>query len=143
MTLRRKTPLKRTALKRKPPKRKLGRFKRPLRNATPKRAKRNREVKDFRQALKEEIGHCEICKQPRTLLDCHEIARGPARVRALDARYAILVLCRDCHNEVGLSPATWTVARQLSVLKKSLPEDFDVAAINELLTRRISEEDVA
>lgn len=132
MTLRRKTQLKRTALKR--TKRKLGRFKKPMRNATPKRAKRNREVADFRYQLCMEVGRCECCgnQLPAYRLCCHEIAGGSAdRRKALDQRCAILVVDFDCHTKVQNEPK----ATQLARLWLSRPADVDLVAFNRIRGR--------
>lgn len=126
-------------MKRSPIRRKLGRLKRGarLRPASKKRAKRNRDVKDFREELKREIGKCEICDTPATLLDCHEITRGWAKSLTLDNRSCILVLCRSCHDEVGLSPALWSIARQAALLRLKRESDFCLATLNRFLTRRL------
>jgi NAD-dependent dihydropyrimidine dehydrogenase PreA subunit len=131
--LTRKTELRRTGrLKRK------GRIK----PVSDKRRKRNAEVRDFRQGLKEEIGRCEICMQVKPL-DCHEITRGSyARQRALDQRACILVLCRDCHNAIDQWPLTWTIARQVALLKLRRAADFSLSDVNALLTRKLDAADI-
>lgn len=131
--------MKRSGITRKPFVRKHHR----LKNASKKRAKRNREVKDFRQAFALEIGCCELCGTPSDLLDLHEISGGWARAASLDKRYAILVLDRTCHDTIELETKLWTVARQAALLKLRRPNDFDLPALNRLLTRQVCEEEVA
>lgn len=133
-------------MKRSPLKRRVGRYKqparKPLRKVSKKRAKRNREVKDFRQSLKQEIGRCELCLVPHNELDPHEIAGGWARQFALDKRYAILILDRSCHDFIEQNSALWSVAMQAALLKVRRPEDFDLQALNELLTRKLDSEEI-
>ena len=79
-----------------------------------------------------EVGCCEVCGfRWRSRLCVHEIAQGTDRAKALDKRFAVLVLCEACHgrihNEVG-----WPRVRQLAVLKRSRPEDMDLPAFNKL-----------
>jgi len=79
-------------------------------------------------------------------LSVHEIARGTHRSKALDKRYAVLVVCWHCHeNRIDNGKEQWPEARQLAVLKRSRPADFNLAAYNQLVgygPDRISEEDV-
>lgn len=78
-------------------------------------------------------------------LCCHEIACGPHRQKALDKPFAILVLCWFCNGEVVTDKARWPEARQLAVLKRKSPGDYDLAAYNLLRARnpnRITETDV-
>jgi len=129
--------MKRSPLKRTPFVRKHTRIK----NASTKRRKRNAEVKPFRQAFTLEVGCCELCGQGG-LLDVHEISGGWARSKALDKRYAILALCRGCHTVVEQEPALWSVPRQIALLRARRPHDFDLVAINKLLTRQVDLESV-
>jgi hypothetical protein len=121
-----------------------------MRRQSKKTATRERECREFRLALVEEVARCEICgHRPdptapgyiRWRLFCHEIARGPSRQKALDKRFAILVLCPVCHDEVD----GWPEAKQLAALKRSRPADLDLAAYNKLIGRgpnRIAQADV-
>ena len=99
----------------------------------------------MRDALRAEVSGCEICGNAKRKLDIHEICRGPTRQRALDKRYAILAVCRPCHDKLG-SAAEWPEARQLALLKTRRPSDFDLGAYLELTSprapRRIEIEDV-
>jgi len=89
-----------------------------------------------RDALREEVGYCECCghdpgrvKYGRIgwVFHVHEIARGVNRLKALDKRFALLVVCFPCHDELG-SREEWPEARQLAALRKSRPHDYDLAA---------------
>ncbi len=99
------------------------------------------------------VRHCEICSHApersewkiRGKLCCHEISNGPLRQKSLDKAYAILVLCGDCNEDEVEDKAKWPQARQLAVLKKSRPDDYDLAAFNALVgygPDRITESDV-
>lgn len=75
----------------------------------------------------------------------HEIANGPNRQKALDQPYALLVLCWWCNSEVVTDKREWPEARQLSLLKRRAPDNYDLTAYNTLVGRgpnRITEEDV-
>lgn len=95
-----------------------------------RRRARLTEVAPFREAFKLEIGRCERCSKRRHL-DVHEIARGIHRQAALDKRYALLCLCRTCHDHVGV----WGRAKQLAVLYVRRPYDFDLSAFHALTGR--------
>ncbi len=125
-----------------------------LRRQSKKHAARAAECRDMRKALVAEVGHCELCgHDPRRVrpgaiawaLDAHEISRGPNRLKALDQRYCLLVVCRLCHMERLSSAAEWPEARQLSALKRSRPEDYNLAGYNGIVGRglnRITQEEV-
>lgn len=86
--------------------------------------------------------------KPRELsqLCCHEIANGPNRQKALDKPYAILVLCWFDNGYTVTNKAEWPEARQLAVLLRHAPEDFDLKAYLELTSpnalRRIEMEEI-
>ena len=97
--------------------------------------RRASEAADFRRALIMEVGCCEIhgyVKDIRSLA-VHEIAGGPNRAKSLDKRFAVLVVCPDCHRDVHGRPAHWSKARQLAVLGISRPKDLDVPAFCDLI----------
>ena len=107
-----------------------------MRHYTKKRAARNRSVAKFRRELVAEVGHCECCgHDPARVpfgsiawrLDCHEISNGALRCKSLDQRYCLLVLCWMCNSELMTDKATWPVSRQLSLLKASRPQDYNLA----------------
>jgi len=116
-------------------------------------AAQEKECREVREQLRQETGHCEICGHDSTrvkwgqvawAIHIHEIARGALRQRSLDKRFALLVVCFPCHEELG-SRKEWPDARQLAVLKRQRPEDYDLRAFNRLIGRgpnRITEQDV-
>lgn len=116
-----------------------------MRKVSDKRRQRNLEAKPVRDSLRE-LGHCEICGTTKGQLDVHEICRGVHREAALDKLFALLLVCRRCHEDKLSSAAEWSEARQLAVLAKSRPNDFSLAAYLELTSpkapRRIAITDV-
>ncbi len=108
-----------------------------MRRVSEKTAARVAACQVFRELLVQEVGCCEICgHDPLTIrpgnirwnLYCHEIARGADRLKALDKRFAILVVCHHCHMEWLDDAKEWPEAHQLASLKKSRPEDYDLTA---------------
>ena len=108
-----------------------------MRRVSKKRVARNAECKPVRDRLKREIQHCEICGHDpkrvdpagvRWAMHCHEIARGTHRGKALDRRFALLVVCWYCHEYKLSSLAEWPQSRQLAALKRSRPGDYDLPA---------------
>jgi hypothetical protein len=107
-----------------------------MRRVSKKRQQLMRKAKPIRDALRDEVGCCEACVfTTRGPFDVHEICRGVHRAKALDKRFALLVVCRRCHEELG-SAAEWPEARQLALLAKRRPQDFDLAAYLELTSPR-------
>ena len=116
-----------------------------MRRVSPKRAKRNREAKPVRDQLLREVDRCDICGDARPLCE-HEIARGADRDKALDKRYAMLVLCWRCHNLRVHGNEDWPEARQLAALKRARRGDHDLAAYHKLVgygPNRLTEEEVS
>lgn len=114
----------------------------PMARISPKRAKRNRQVKTFRQQYMSDHPNCEVCGI-RPSVDPHEISRGPAREKSLDIEEALLAVCRECHEELG-DYAKWPVERQLAVKALSYG-GYDRVKVNELRGRAkdaVSERDV-
>lgn len=109
------------------------------------RRKRDAEAKPVRDALRA-IGHCEICGCSRSQLDVHEICRGQFRQLALDKPFALLLVCRKCHEELG-SAKEWPEPRQLAILAESRPNDFNLTAFlnltNPLAMKRITMDEVS
>lgn len=112
-----------------------------------KRRKREDEARPFRKDLIERVGECEICEhspshpwrdKPRecSQLCCHEIANGPNRQKALDKPFAILVLCVYCNQHVVTDKGEWPESRQLAVLARSRPLDFNLARFLEITSPR-------
>jgi hypothetical protein len=97
-----------------------------MRSVSNKRRKRNAEAKPVRDELRR-LGRCEICGNVRGRFDVHEICRGVNRDKALDKPYALLLVCRACHDRMD-SASEWPEAKQLAALARSRPKDFDLAA---------------
>lgn len=79
------------------------------------------------------------------MLCCHEIACGSHRQKALDKPFALLVLCSWCNCHVVTDKGKWPEARQLAVLKRRNPKDYDLDAYNTLIglgPSRITQEEV-
>lgn len=68
------------------------------------------------------------------------------RQKALDQPYALLVLCYYCNQHEVEDKARWPQARQLALLRRRNPADYDLAAFNYLVNpnapNRITQEDV-
>jgi len=111
-----------------------------------KRRHRESEAKPFRDSLVLNVGECENCacspsnKQGRMAdlvrLAVHEIASGTHRQKALDKPYAVLVLCWECNSGPFQDRAQWPESRQLALLARSRPKDFDLTAYLELTSPR-------
>ena len=106
-----------------------------MRRISKKRQQRNREVKPVRDKLRAEVTRCEVCGTTRGHRDVHEICRGVHREKALDKRFALLVPCRSCHEQLG-NAAIWPETRQLALLRVRRPADFDLVAYLELTNPR-------
>lgn len=120
------------------------------------RRKREAEAKPFREKLVADAGECESCgcsperrhgRMPELArLAVHEIASGPDRQKALDKPYAVLVLCWQCNSGPFQNRGQWPESRQLALLARRRPKDFDLTAYLELTSpramRRIEIEEV-
>ena len=128
-----------------------------MRRNSPKTRKVLDGAREFRRSLVTEVGECEVCghspRYPRpgmprecSELACHEIACGALRMQAIDKPYAILVLCSLCNCEEMKDAKKWPQSRQLSVLKKSRPDHYDLKSFNYLVNprapNRITQEEV-
>jgi hypothetical protein len=102
-----------------------------MRRVSKTRQKRNQQVKQWREDLRKEIGRCEKCLKPAAHLDVHELVPGNCRALALDKRFAVLCLHRLCHNALE----AMTIPRQLAYLLRARPEDFDLPAYHQLISR--------
>lgn len=104
----------------------------PLKPVSAKRRKLMAEVKPFRDKYLASKFLCEACLKKRSQ-EVHEICRGPHREKALDKEYAVLALCRTCHEAMG-SHCEWPVSKQLALKVLRSPAmfglNFDV--VNEL-----------
>jgi hypothetical protein len=79
-------------------------------------------------------------------LAVHEIASGTHRQKALDKPYAVLVLCWECNSGSFQDRAQWPESKQLALLARRRPKDFNLQAYLELTSpralRRIGIEEV-
>ena len=116
-----------------------------LRRISKKTAARARACKPFRTRLIREVGRCEICgHDPRRVrpgciaweLGVHEILNGPLRQACLDKSHSILVCCWRCNSDVLTDKAAWPEARQLAVILKRRPDQYDLVAHNFLANPR-------
>lgn len=105
-----------------------------MKQISDKARKRNAEAKPVREALRSEVGRCEVSGALGPF-DVHEICRGVHRSKALDKRFALLVVCRRAHEDLG-SAKKWPEARQLAVLAERRLFDFDLKAYLELTSPR-------
>ena len=105
-----------------------------MRQISKKRRALIKQVKPIRDGLREEVGHCEICKSPHGILDIHEIGRGVYREACLGERCALLVVCRCCHDEKLAFASEWPESRQLAALARSRPFDFNLTRFLEITT---------
>lgn len=110
------------------------------------RKKREADAKPFRDKLIADVGECEHCgcspdqrhgRMPELArLAVHEIASGIHRQNALDKPFATLVLCWQCNSGPFQDRKEWPEARQLALLARKRPKDFDLAAYLELTSPR-------
>lgn len=125
-------------MKRSAPKRKLGRYKKPLRRVSTKRAKINRKAAIVRAEFCRMIERCELCDTPDLNLCAHEIPRS-ARVTAFTEPAAMLALCHGCHAVVHAEPKLWPKVRQAALLYLRRPGDWDLQRLNELLIAKLEQ----
>ena len=97
-----------------------------------KRRKLMAKVKPFRDRYLAAHLQCEVCLR-RKPVEVHEICRGPHREKSLDKDYAVLAVCRTCHDALG-SHREWPVSRQLALKVIRSPELFGLnfKVVNEL-----------
>ena len=120
-----------------------------MRRVSKNKAARDAEEAAFKRKLCDELGVCEICGPDATRaksdIELHHIARGCHREKASVERCAVLLLCWTCHKLRVHGKVEWPQSRQLAVLKRSRPQDYDLAAFNALVgwgRYRITEDDV-
>ena len=112
-----------------------------------------KEAKPTIDALKAKHKECMICGWPKvgprykgpghlSSIVAHEIANGACRLAARGKPFATLILCGDCNSNAVTDKATWPAERQLSVLLRKAPEDYDLTAYNQIAIRKIHQEDV-
>lgn len=105
-----------------------------MRKMSDKARKRYNEARPVREALRSEVDRCEISGAVGPF-DVHEICRGVNRSKALDKRFALLVVSRLAHEELG-SASKWPEARQLAILAERRLFDFDLKAYLDLTSPR-------
>ncbi len=105
-----------------------------MKQMSDKARKRYNEARPIREALRSEVERCEISGAVGPF-DVHEICRGVNRSKALDKRFALLVVSRLAHEELG-SASKWPEARQLAILAERRLFDFDLRAYLELTSPR-------
>lgn len=98
-----------------------------MKKMSDKARRRYQEAKPIRDDLRKSVGRCECCGRHGGVLDVHEISRGAHRQKALDKRFALLLLCRWCHEEFG-DAALWPEPRQLALLAERRLTDWDLEA---------------
>jgi hypothetical protein len=69
-------------------------------------------------------------------LAVHEIADGTHRQKALDKPFAVLVLCWECNSGSFKDRREWSEAKQLALLARCRPKDFNLQAYLELTSPR-------
>lgn len=99
-----------------------------------KARRRLSEAKPVRDEIRA-IGRCESCGRSGGILDVHEISRGRHRQKALDKRFALLLLCRTCHEDFG-DAAKWPESRQLALLAERRLLDWDLVQYLEMTNPR-------
>lgn len=116
-----------------------------MKSMSDKARKRYAEAKPVRDGLRDSVGRCELCNLPRQQLDVHEISRGVNRQKSLDKLFALLVVCRPCHDLLG-SAKEWPETRQLALLAEKRLRDWDLDAYLQLTSpkahRRIELQEV-
>lgn len=113
-----------------------------LRRKSKKRAATDRAAAKFREQIIAEVGRCEWCGRYFSLC-CHEISRGSSRLKSLEMRSCILVLCNaphgmrpSCHGQIQ----AWDRAKQLALLYLRRPGDYNLQAYWEVIGRRKPEQ---
>ena len=115
-----------------------------MRNKSKKRAKQDRDAESVRDEYRRLYPWCQRADCDELGTDVHEIARGPARHKALQERCCLLHLCRAHHDELG-DYSQWPISRQLALKKWADPEFYNRRLVNEIRGREpeaITEEEV-
>jgi hypothetical protein len=110
-----------------------------MRRVSLKRQHRNREAAPVRDALRS-LGRCEWCSTDRHKLDVHEVANGASRGAALDQLYALLLLCRRCHDDLHRLPKDAAVCIGLALIRNSRPEHYSLDSFYKITARRWPDE---
>lgn len=110
------------------------------RKRTPKQRARADAYRKFCDGMAMRCPFCEVCRR-KPSSQIHHIARGVDRQATLCDRRFVLCLCFDCHEDIHDTEA-WPRARQLAVVKRARPDDYDLAAYNEIVNRSVDESEV-
>ena len=110
-----------------------------MRPVSTRTAARKRKQKALKAALIEEVEHCENCRcdlsrVPIRFIELHHIIR---QLRP-NERCAVLLLCWKCHMlkiHSNDKDEHWPEARQLVLLLRSRPKDFNLREFNRLKGR--------
>lgn len=81
-----------------------------------------KRVKPFRDRYLASRLTCEVCLH-RTPIEVHEICGGPDREKSLDKEFAVLAVCRPCHEALH-DRRRWPPSRQLGLKVLRSPELF-------------------
>lgn len=95
-----------------------------------------KDAEPIRSQLIESVGECQVCghspKHPHrgkpaecSNLACHELLGGPLRDKTLDEPCGLLVVCWLCNGELE-DRTEWPHARQLSLILRDRPDDYDL-----------------
>ena len=130
--------MKRTPLTRKTPMKRSN-----IRRVSKKRAKLMAENREWRAAFVDEVGQCQVCEYVPANhgwakcnnLHVHEIAKGPCRAEALKHRACCLVVCDECNSGPLCDYSIWPIERQLAVKLLTDPGHFDLLLFNEIRGR--------
>lgn len=105
-----------------------------MRKVAKRKASTVRQANQARAEFVFRVGYCMNCGERRVAeLVAHEIARGVNRFKGIQEPLAQLVLCNDCHRK--LHHEGWTVARQIAIRERCLPNEPCRLRVNELRGR--------
>ena len=109
-----------------------------MRRVSKKRGRLNRAVASVRAEFREAFPFCMWPGCGLRATDLHELARGPARGKALSERAAWLHLCAAHHAECG-DYSIGGLPTQLAVKRNADPFDYSRVAVNRLRGRQDDE----
>ncbi len=99
-------------------------------------SKKRKEIADTSKARREYVEQAGVCQGCGSwaVQDCHEIARGAHRSKAVYERFTWLALCSGCHDRMD-GYSIWPLEAQLALKLLVDPEYFDLVAFNRLRGR--------
>lgn len=93
-----------------------------------------KQVRSFRDAFREELGRCELCRKGKPQL--HELTQGYGRrTRALGNRSLVVGLCGNCHRKIHLMALKGKILC-LALLRLRRPADYNLQTFWEVNGRR-------